>query len=226
MRQLLLSTLLICLVASACKGPAGPVDPVDSFDRKAMLRNYATALIRPAIGQMKAKTDSLYLRAAAFGAAPTEANLLRVQEAWKEAALTFQAANAYNFGPGEGTYATLVQNISTFPIDAAQTEAYIAAGDYSLANFRRDTRGLMGMDYLLFDLSGEAAPVLARYQGEAGQKRSSYLLALAADVQVHVNQVHKDWETYEADFITHDGTDAGSSASELYNHFVQSHESL
>ncbi|TAE46251.1 MAG: hypothetical protein EAZ89_20445, partial [Bacteroidetes bacterium] len=75
-------------------------------------------------------------------------------------------------------------------------------------------------------LSGEAAPVLARYQGEAGQKRSSYLLAIAADVQAHVNQVHKDWETYEVDFITHDGTDAGSSASELYNHFVQSHESL
>jgi predicted lipoprotein len=216
----LLATVLLAL--HACQGGEKP--PAEAFDRRAMLEHYADNLIVPAYEQLQTRTAALHTAVQQLAQTPAAGTLQAAQLAWEQAFDAWQEANAFNFGPaGEsGLRKSLAEEIGTFPANAALIDQYGAAGDTSFANFNRDTRGLLALDYLLF--AGSDADVLARF---AGTPYGAYAVGVARHLDVQVDAVVAAWQGgYRAQFIGNDGADAGSSTSALYNEFVRSYEVL
>ena len=199
----------------------------NSFDRVSLLENFADNIIQPNFADLQTEVDELVNAVNAFTGTPTQQNLTNLQNEWKDAILAYQYVNAFNFGPADGFLGTVTQRLATFPVDTTTLEGYIDAADFTLDNLNRDTRGLLGMEYLVFDKAGDDNVVLARYTqaGDAGN-RSTYLSAIAADVKQIVDDVVANWPAYRATFIAQDGTDAGSSTSDLFNSFSLSYESI
>lgn len=234
MKKLFLRNPLIlaaALMIAACSNNSGP-GAGDSFDRAALLLRYADSIIIPAFSRANSHAAALEGAVESFCTAPDEQSLAAAQTAWKSAYLEWQAAVAFNFGPGETLYGTLLENIGTFPIrisagtgaDSAKKgiEDYISAGDYLFQNFARDTRGFLAADYLLF--SDNSAETVLKFSGAAGKNRREYLRAVARDIAKKLNEAAGGWQGYKSEFIAKKGTDAGSSISLLFNHLNVSYE--
>lgn len=202
---------------AACKDTKACCDQAP-FDRAAMLRHYADNLIQPAYAALADSLLAFRRDWAAFQQTPNIGSLQRLRTAWANSYTLWQSANAYNFGPaGEtGLRKGLVEEIGTFPANAAQIEAFITAGDTSFNNFNRDTRGFLALEYLLFDTQNgsllDAAP------------RRAYGQAVLNHLLQRVQEVETAWGNYANTFATANGTDVGSSTSQLYNEFVRSFE--
>lgn len=222
-----LSILFACLgiftvlAFSACQSSED--DDQLNFDRSAMLTQYADQLIIPAYADANLAANDLMSSWEAFQADPTETQLAFCQDAWLGAALAWQKASIFNFGPAaeEGLLMALVEELSTFPVDTEQIEAFISEGDASLDNFLRDTRGYLALDYLLFAGSEDAAQQVVQL---SDPHRQAYVSAVIQHIQGRLSEVLNDWNTFRTSFIENNGTDVGSSTSMQYNEFVRSFE--
>ncbi|MBK8191955.1 MAG: imelysin family protein [Lewinellaceae bacterium] len=224
--SLFLPGLAVLLLFHACSSDNGN-GPSDSFDRQAMLRNYADNLIKPAYADLLGNTGSLRASVAAFNASPSTLELGALQTAWAAAYSSWQYANAYNFGPAgeEGLRKGLIEEIGTFPASKSKIEDAILSGQWNLQDFNRDARGFPAMEYLIFGENQNAAEVAGAYVTDAN--RRNYLAALADDLVDRVTEVSSAWNgPYYDAFIQNDGTDVGSSTSALYNEFVRSYEAI
>lgn len=217
---LFLSTLCF----TACDPTTEPTG--DSFDRKAMLQNYADNLIKPSFAELQSKVNALQTATGTFTTTVTEQNLTALQTAWKDAYTAFQYANAFNFGPaGEaGTRKKLVEEAGTFPVSTTKIESKIAANTTNLNDFDRDARGFLAVEYLLFNLQNDNAAIVTQFASAA---RRNYLTALSAKLKEQTDAVVTAWnDTYTTEFVNDNGTSAGSSTSQLYNEFVASFEAI
>ncbi len=211
------SLLTLLLFFTACDNDGGAT--TETYDRKEMLKSYADFIIKPAFTELETKVEAMQAAFDAYDAAPSPTRLGTLKAAHAAAWLAFQDANAFNFGPaGEsGVKKGLVEEIGTFPANAAQIEAFIAAGDLSLNNFNRDTRGFPTLEYLLYvETNGSLENAVRR----------AYFKAVLTHLEAQVDNVVTAWDTYAAVFADNNGTDAGSSTSMLYNEFVRSFEAI
>jgi predicted lipoprotein len=222
--------LVILLVLQSCGNESTNNITPDSFDRRALLSYYADSLIIPEYERLAGTTQILSNSVTDFINSPTIATLQNAQNSWIQSYTQWQYCSLFNFGPAVGTFGTLLEDIATFPVKVSGDqvrkgiEDYIIAGDNSLNNFARDTRGFMGVEYLLF--SGTNEEIIAKFMGSEGQKRKNYLQAITQNIHNRVVSCGNSWKSYTSDFIARNGTDAGSSISELYNEFVKSFESI
>ncbi len=230
MKQLRLSYLfpLVALLLSfncACTSSNLEVEKPQPLDQKDMLRHYADDLIIPAFKDLQTNVDALQKAAETLVTQPTLANLSALQTTWTKTHLAFQAANAYNFGPaGEsGSRMRLVQEIGTFPISVLKIETNIAKGLPVPNDPNYDARGLLAIEYLIFDDQGDHQRIL---DGLITASRQVYLRKQIANLKAHVDDVVTGWATYRDTFINDEGTAAGSSISNLYNEFLRSYEAL
>ncbi|WP_338813010.1 imelysin family protein [Bernardetia sp. Wsw4-3y2] len=193
------------------------------FDRKELLENIATNLIVPSYQNLESNTNLLVEATQNFTQNPSVSTLEAAQTAWKSAYLSFQDANVYNFGAAQGTLGSLLENVGTFPVSETKIENYIAAGNSSLNNFDRDSRGFLGVEYLLFDKENKTS-VVEKY---TDPNRKEYLLAVVQNIQTEVKKVSDTWTNgYKETFTNNTGTDAGSGVSILFNEWNKSFESI
>lgn len=209
----------------ACNSSNLEVEKPEPLDRKDMLRHYADDLIIPAFNNLQTNIDALQKAAETLAAQPTIANLTILQSAWTKSQLAFQAANAYNFGPaGEsGSRMRMVQEIGTFPISVQKIETNIAKGLPVPNDTNYDARGLLAIEYLIFDANGDNQRIL---DGLITASRQVYLRKQIANLKERVDGAVAGWATYREAFINDEGTAAGSSISNLYNEFLRSYEAL
>jgi len=203
----------------ACKDTDSS-DNTGTFDRREMLRNYANNLIRPAYADLKTSTAALKAASIDFEAKPTTEHLNALKTTWTAAYTIWQSANTYNFGPGgeDGLRKGLIEEIGTFPVNETKIETLIAAGDVSLNNFNRDTRGFLAVEYLVFSDKNRSLLLDA--------PRRAYLSALVQHLHTQVETINAAWNAYEVVFLAATGTDVGSSTAQLYNEFVRSFEAI
>jgi len=213
------------LLLAGCKGEG--TDPeVPDYDRAPLLTNYADNLIIPAFNKMETEASNYLTRVEAFTANPDPFTLTDLQNAWLPLARIWQKARHYNFGPADNSFGTLAENIGTWPVDTDLVQIYIEAQDTTLANFDRDTRGIVTLEYLTFG-QGSTETIVGYFSGTEGAWARAYLRAVARDVLNQVSTVREQWENgYRDRFVNDLGTSAGSSTSELYNNFVLSYEGL
>ena len=201
-----------------------PKSSTDNFDRAALLQHYAEDLIIPAYTSLLTSVTTLEDDATAFTENPGSETLTTVQASWEEAFLRWQSANAYNFGlAGEsGIKKSLADEIGLFPVSTTKIESAITSGTYDLNDAKRDARGFLAIEYLLFSLNDDNESIVASFEST---NRQAYLLDVIANLKQRIAAVQSDWTgSYKSEFVASTGTAVGSSTSELYNEFVRSYE--
>ncbi len=196
-----------------------------NYNRKAMLESYADKVIIPAYTQLQQKVNTLKTTSDNFIQQPDNTTLLNFRNAWIETAKAFQFCNSFSFGPAESLTGDFTIDAGTFPVNEAQTEDFIAqtgnTGFDPLNNFARDTRGIYGIEYLIF--KNDEAQTISNF---SNNNRKNYLTVIVNDLKSRTDKLNTDWQQYKNTFINADGTDAGSSASLLFNQFLIGYENI
>jgi predicted lipoprotein len=196
------------------------------FDRTTLLTDIADHVIVPQFTQAQTDIHALHAAIATFTAGVTAENLGAARASWRTAHTSFQYINSFNFGPGgaEGAQRTMVEEIGVFPVSAALIEQKISTNTFAMTDAKRDTRGLLTIEYLLFGPDADEDNIVASY---ASQNRRDYLTAVADHLQTYIDAAAAAWKgSYRTAFVSNNGTDVGSSTSLLYNEFVKSYEIL
>jgi predicted lipoprotein len=190
-----------------------------------MLVEYRDVFIKPAFNNALQKAEALELAASTFITNPSTEQLAPVQNAWIDAAIAWQSACWYNFGPaGEaGIKKSIQEEIATFPVSLTKLNTILTSGTWNLNDFNRDARGFFAIEYLLFDASLTPEQVSERFQNDVYR---NFLNALCLDLKTRILEVKNAWNSYGSEFTSNAGTDAGSSVSMMYNEFVKSYEGL
>lgn len=214
--------LTLSLAMTGCKEE--PKDPDAGFDRSVMLQHFSGNIIQPAFRFSADEAEELVAKVEAFIQTPDASNLLQAQQQWESAFEVFQYARPFTFGPAaeQGITKSLSEELCTFPIDTAQTELFIQNSDTTFANFDRDTRGFLAIEYLLYGNGNNTSVV----QAFSNPKRKAYLAAITRQCATKIRSVSNQWTAYATGFIANNGTDAGSSISVLYNEWLKSYELL
>lgn len=216
--------ILVSIVFAACGEDDSP--PTGVYDREAMLRNYADEIIIPAYTDLLASSTNLEAALLTLIKEPSVTNLSIARNQFEASLVTWQNANAFNFGPAgeEGMSKRLVEEIGTFPVNTEKVDGFIAANDTSLANFDRDSRGFYAIGYMLYGVPGESTDILSKLENEPYK---AYLRSIARALGERISEVLSEWNgSYKDGFISRSGTDVGSGTSELYNEFVRSFEAI
>ncbi len=213
MRTFLILTVAgILAVVQACTDTSAPSE--DSFDRGRMLRDVADGVIVPAYDTLLQRADHLAAAVGVLSVTSTSKELEHAQHAWIRVAEAWQEARIFTFGPAEGMFGTLTENVGTFPISAAKIEQRIIAGDTALRGFDRDAWGIYGAEFLLWN-------------DPLSTPRLSYLRAVVAKLQAEIRTVAEAWKQgYRNDVVGRTGTDPGSGTSQLFNAMVYSFEQM
>jgi hypothetical protein len=218
--------VLACLLGlTACNSKKE--NSPQNFDRRGLLENVANNLISPAFDSLHSEAKALQAATQNFVNAPSLGTLEALQTQWIQTYTTWQSANMYNFEfliEPNTLDKSLFEEIGAFPVDSALIEQYISQGDYSFANFNRDTRGFLAMDYLLFRTDGNQQAIVDAFTND--NKRGLYLKAVADHLLAKIEQSRNRWLEAKASFIANDGTDAGSSLTLLFNQFNLGYERI
>lgn len=181
-----------------------------------MLDDLANKLIVPSYAALDESLATLVNTIETFTNAPSQNSLEAAKASWEKAVLQWQDVVSYDFGPAETLYGNLSVNAATFPADTVGIETFIINGDTTLANYERDTRGFYGIEYLLYGTTETS--LIPLYSGDSGQRRAAYLRSITRRLYNEVHTVYSEWvATFKADFISRNGTDAGSGTSQLFN---------
>ncbi len=223
----LLAIGTFCAFLFSCQKENTAKDDTENFDQKAMLANYADNIIIPSFTELSKNIGELNSLVIPFASNYSEAELQTIQQKWSDVYTSWTWANAYNFGPaGEaGIKKRLVEEIGTWPINVTGINSKISSMDTSFSDFQRDTRGLLAIEYLLYDEQLANVQIVSKFS--SNPNRILYLKAAIRNAQQQVDAILNEWENgYRAEFIANTGTSVGSSTSLLYNEFVRSYESI
>lgn len=150
----------------------------------------------------------------AFAATPNSATLTAAQTAWATMAQNWAIVAPIDFGPIQDNL--IESDVDTWPATDSKIEAAITAGTPATA-VGADTKGLKGLEYLLFDPTGNAA-VLAKYTGTGAAGRAVFLNSVAQDMVTQTGNLQSDWKSsYLSSFESAKGNDVSSSVSQLVN---------
>ena len=225
--SLVFTTILFVVLICSCKKDKDEPGTNEEFNQKAMLINYADNLIIASYQNTSVALGELTSSVGIFAQSPTTQQLEELQQKWQTLYSEWIWASLYNFGPAgeQGIKKRLVEEIATFPVDSAAVNTRIRTLDTSFADFKRDARGLLAIEYLLFATQESNADLVAKFQNNP--KRLYYLQALISKVERQLNEVLTQWNNgYRESFIDNTGTSVGSSVSMMYNEFVRSYEML
>ncbi|MEM9327217.1 MAG: imelysin family protein [Bacteroidota bacterium] len=200
-------------------------EPADAgFDRSELLESLATNLIIPNFETLQSSVATLSSATSAFVEQADEANLTALRSAWVQAVKDYQHCSAFGFGPGNLTLGAFSTVLGVFPVDEAQVEANILDDDFNLsAAFDRDIRGFYAVEYLIYRENLTDAMVVATFDDD----RKDYLLLIMGELATTFDNIVAEWNTtYLQEFVSEDGTAAGSPISLLYNEWVKDYEIL
>ena len=144
--------LIVALVAWACSSDNSDEeteDPISvTFDRGAMLTNWADNIIIPAYTAFQSNLSNLNATYTIFSTDKTVDNLVAFRTAWAEAYASWQTVSMFEIGPAEAVGYRL--NMNTYPTDTDLVNSNISSGDYDLLlPSNRDAKGFPALDYLL-----------------------------------------------------------------------------
>lgn len=196
-----------------------------AFDRKPLLENFANRIIIPSYADFRNKLNLLSNAILEFNLENSVSKLQIAKQRWAETYIAWQHCNAFNFGPAgeDGITKSLVDEIGVFPVSVQKIEMAIE-NQTGFNNFDRDARGLLTLEYLLFDTMNNEVETVKKF---SDNKRMRYLDTVCKHSLEKVNQIVEKWNGgYKTEFINSTGSDAGSSITLLYNEFLKSYEYL
>lgn len=212
MNRIRLNLIFILIGVSflACSNKEEPT----SFDRKPILVNLSDTLIIPSYEAVIQKSNNFELALSKFNDSPVLTDLVSLQQAWLELALSWKTAEAFNFGPIEDLLIT--SSIDYIPADTSGIIKAIT--DYNdqpnyLLSQGSNKKGIAAMEYVVY---GKSKNLLA---GEGNY--ISYLSLLNNDIKVKIQKVLEAWTgDYHQGFISNTGDAAGSGLTLVSNQMI------
>ena len=218
--------LFSCSKNSSDTGPA-PESP-GTFDKSAMLTNYADKIIIPAYQHLQEDVDALVIAVNAFADAPSASTQNAAKEAYKHAHLQYANVEVFNFGPAGAAQLDYYINFSGglnysfsedgelvgYTVDSTSIENNIASGTYDLTIYARNnfySQGFPALNYLLFGPNA-----IAKFHNNTAG-RVKYLKDVAQRLKALVDKVSADWTTYRSTFVSNTKSDVGSPIGNIVN---------
>lgn len=217
----ILALFILAVVGLGCSSNDNEeVNNTPTFDRSAILVNWADNIIIPSYENYTAKVTTLSEKAATFTQTPDEAGLAELRTAWLDAYVAYQYVALYDFGKASLLYLKLSAN--TYPTDVAGIEANIASGSYNLGTQIQFSRqGFPAIDYLIYG-TGTDSEIIASYSNQA---TADYLNAIIAQLKSIAEQVTNDWNgAYRDTYVNNNSTSVSSSVNITTNNFIKNFE--
>ncbi len=205
-------------------GMSDDVDPgpeAVTFDRGAMLANWADNIIIPAYIDFSQKLRVLTASFETFKTEANEANLVALRAAWLNAYTSWQHVDMFEIGPAET--AGLRLNLNSYPADTELIGINAASRNYDLAlPSNRTGKGFPALDYLINGLGETDADILTSL-GEPSEKGTfiPYMEAVVKNIQQLTDQVLSEWQQgYRDTFVNNDGASATASVDRFVNDYI------
>ena len=219
------AVLLSAVVIVACSKNNSSDKPSDGFDRKALLTHVADNVIIPAYSNFQMVFSEMKTAAAAFTASPDAAKLATLRTKWRSAYLAWQGVELFNFGPADNVLLRNYFNI--YPTDVTLLRNHISTGGYDLETLTNNkVQGFPALDYLLNGAGSSDAQILTNYTaGTEAANWKKYLTDVVNTMSTKLDKVVADWKgSYRQQFVSNDGTGAGSPLSLMVNEYIMNFE--
>lgn len=216
----ILSVILTTLIFIACdkKKIDNKDDEDTSFDKPAMLTNYADNVIVPNFQSFKVSMDSLVNAFNSFIQTKSVSDLTSVRQKYVTAIAKFQHIATFEFGPSESEIVR--SNFNTYPTNTLTINSNINSGSYNLGTVSNlDAKGFPALDYLLFGKNETDATLIALFDTDPkAVNRIAYANACLSEMQTKTNSILSNWNnSYKNTFTSSTGSQIGSSLGLLVN---------
>jgi len=221
--------IVFALIFAACSSEddgtetGGETGGTDSFDRGAMLVNWADNIIVPAYNNMATKTQNVETAATAFTASPNAAGLQQLREAYVDAYKSFQSVSMFQVGKAEEI--NYRSYINTYPANTSNIDSKISSGSFNLelpSSFAE--QGLPALDYLLFGM-GTSEETVALYSSNENYR--TYLNAVASRMNALTTEVSNSWNgDYRDTFVSNTSSSSTGSVDKFTNDYVMYFEKI
>ena len=213
--------VLACFFAS-CKTDASVEDCTnDSFNRGALLTNWADNIIIPSYDLYVSELSVVESASEDFIGNPDTVNLEVLRTAWMEAYNTWQNVSIYEIGQAE--ISRFRDYTNTYPLEVSVVEANISSGNYNLElSTNIAAQGLPALDYLVNGLGVTDAEIVAKYVSDGNATNyKKYLFDVVARLKSMATSVQEDWKgSYRGIFISNDCSSSTASLDKLTNDMI------
>src|SRR5690606_15281420 len=189
----------------------------DSFDRGAMLANWADNIIAPAFENFSASTQDLEEKTNVFVEDPSEANLVALRASFENAYQDFQTVSMFEIGKAEElNYRSF---LNTYPAAVKAIEENINSGTFNLAlPSSYNQQVFPALDYLINGAAATDAETVALYSSE---NYRNYLHSVSERINALTEEVNNAWQgTYRDTFVNNTSSSSTGSVDRFTNDFV------
>lgn len=197
--------------------PGGDV----SFERSAMLANWADNIIIPSYEAFAVEVTDLETAFEAYKSSSDETNLIALRSAWLDAYKAWQYVDMFEVGPAETLGLRL--NLNTYPTDVTLLESNSANGSYDLAlSSNRVAKGFPALDYLINGLGDTDVDIVSKLNtANSDSDYIAYAEAVLEDIKTATEQVLSEWKSgYRDTFVSNDGSSATASVDRFVNDYI------
>lgn len=214
--------LTIALIFVSCSNSTdNPDDTTDTFDRGAMLANWADNIIIPAYTSFSSKASALKTKTTEFTTNPTVEKLQTLRNSWEEAYVSFQQVSMFEIGKAEELRVRNRMNI--YPTDVAQIQDFISSGNYNLElPSTIDAQGFPALDYMLNGLGDTDEMILSFYTTNANANGyKNYLQTLSQTISSLSSEVLTSWTAgYRDVFVANTASSASGAVNKFTNAYI------
>lgn len=214
--------LLLTFLVASCKTDSAIEDcSNDSFDRGALLTNWADNIIIPSYTLYNEKLTDLQTAKDVFIETPTEQNLILLRTEWLEAYTTWQNVSIYEIGQAE--IIRVRDYTNTYPLEESVVLSNISSGNYNLeVSTNLKAQGFPALDYLINGLEDTDVAIVAKYStDENAAAYKKYLSDVSERLLAMAIEVVTDWKNnYRAVFIANDCSSSTSALDKLTNDMI------
>jgi len=212
---------LALFVFAACTSDNGGEEPIggseNSFDRKAMLANWADNIIVPSFENFASSTQDLQDKTSSFTTNPSVENLVQLRSAYKKAYLDFQTVSMFEIGKAEElNYRNF---LNTYPADVNTIINDIESGSYNLSlPSAYNKQGFPALDFLINGLATSDQEIVSLYSSE---EYKSYLLDVSNRINNLTIEVNASWQgTFRDNFVNNTSSSSTGSVDKFTNDYV------
>ncbi len=187
--KILAPMALSSLVLSACGSNSADSDAAATVLTKEVLANYANGVIVPTYKDLAEKATALRSLITTLKAAPTDANLVAVQEAWSATRSPWEQSEGFLFGPvSDSSYDPA---LDSWPLNKTDLDAVLNSGAAidatALKSLTTNQKGFHTIEFLIFgeDSQKAASAITAR--------EFEYLDAVAEDLKTIATTLSASW---------------------------------
>ena len=221
MKNIILALTVLLFISCGEDDPIS-VSNTDTYNRAAMLTNWADNIIIPAYTDYGAKLASLKTATTTFTATQNQANLTSLRAEYFEAYKTWQYVVLFS-NVGKALELNVERWVNVYPTNAATIETNITNGSTDLTLSSTNTQqGFPALDYLLYGVGADDTAIIAKYNTA---NYRTYLSAVVDRLIALNTPVLNDWNNgYRNTFVASSGNTIGSSVNVMVNDYIFNYE--